>query len=144
MQKNGAHPMVRINYAIRAGSFAYSFIVVGIHGLERDFGAAFWVALALQFLVYPHLAYWHARRAADPQGAERINLYADAALLGAWIGALHFPLWLAYSALFSTALNATVVLGLVRASWSVAGFRVRAAIGIACSRADTPEDTRPL
>ncbi len=101
MQKNGAHPMVRINYAIRAGSFAYSFIVVGIHGLERDFGAAFWAALALQFLVYPHLAYLHARRAADPQGAERINLYADAALLGAWIGGLHFPLWLAYSALFS-------------------------------------------
>jgi PAS domain S-box-containing protein len=144
MQKNGTHPMVRINYAIRAGSFAYSFIVVGIHGLERDFGAAFWAALALQFLVYPHLAYLHARRAADPQGAERINLYADAALLGAWIGGLHFPLWLAYSALFSTALNATVVLGLVRGSWSVASFGIGAAIAMAFAGFESVEETSPL
>ncbi len=144
MQKNGAHPMVRINYAIRAGSFAYSFVVVGIHGWERGFGAAFWVALALQFLVYPHLAYLHARRAADPHGAERINLYADAALLGAWIGGLHFPLWLAYSALFSTALNATVVLGLVRGSWSVAAFGIGAAIGMAFAGFESLEETSPL
>src|SRR5260370_5734217 len=144
MQKNGTHPMVRINDAIRAGSFGESFIVVGIHGMERDFGAAFFVALALQFLVYPHLAYLYARRAADPQGAERINLYADAALLGAWIGGLHFPLWLAYSALFSAALNATVVLGLVRGSWSVAAFGVGAAIGMAFAGAGFLEETSPL
>ena len=144
MQRNGTHPLVRINYAIRAGSFAYSFIVLGIHGWERGFGAAFWVALALQFLVYPHFAYLHARRAADPRRAERINLYADAALLGAWIGALHFPLWIAYSALFSTALNASVVLGLVRGSWSIASFGIGAAIGMAFAGVEFLEETSAL
>jgi hypothetical protein len=117
MQKNGTHPMVRINYAIRAGSFAYSFIVLGIHGAERGSGAAFWVALCLQFLVYPHLAWLHARRARDPRSAEQANIYADAAMLGGWIGALHFPLWPAFAAIFSTTLNAAVVLGIVRGAW---------------------------
>ena len=60
------HPMVRINYAIRTASFAYSFLVVGIHGGDLGWGPAAWSALALQFLVYPHLAYWHARSAPDP------------------------------------------------------------------------------
>jgi PAS domain S-box-containing protein len=134
MQKTNPHPLARINYAIRAGSFAYSFVVVGIHGWERDYGATFWAGLVTLFLVYPHLAYLHARFAADPRAAEKINLYVDAALLGACIGALHFPLWLAFAALFSTTLNAAVVLGLGRGgSWSVAVFSLGAAIGMAAT-----------
>src|SRR5688572_6985173 len=109
-----SHPMVRINYAIRAGSFGYSFLVLGIHGAERGFGVLFWAALAATFLVYPHLVYLLARRSEGPTRVERNALYLDAALLGAWIGALHFPLWLAYSALFSIALNAMVVFGPLR------------------------------
>src|ERR1043166_904861 len=85
----GTHPMVRINYAIRAGSFAYSFVVLAIHGAERGFGALFWVALAFTFLVYPHLAWLNARRARDQKGAEQANIYADAVMLGIWIGVLH-------------------------------------------------------
>src|SRR5882672_4402787 len=59
MQRAGKHaalhPMARINYAIRAGSFAYCFVVLAVHGAERGFGGFFWAALALQFLAYPHL-----------------------------------------------------------------------------------------
>jgi len=33
--RNGTHPMARINYAIRAGSFAYSFLVLAVHGAEH-------------------------------------------------------------------------------------------------------------
>src|SRR5947208_7096421 len=105
--RDSAHPMARINYAIRAGSFAYSFLVLAIHGAERGFGAFFWIALALQFLVYPHLAYLYARHAADSGRAERINLHVDAALLGARVGVLHFPLWIASAPLFCMSLNAT-------------------------------------
>jgi PAS domain S-box-containing protein len=130
-QRNGTHPMARINYAIRAGSFAYSFLVLAIHGAERGFGALFWTALVLQFLVYPHLAYLYARHAADSGRAEGVNLHVDAALLGAWVGALHFPLWIAYAALFSTTLNATVVFGIVRGGWCFATFCAGAAIGLA-------------
>jgi PAS domain S-box-containing protein len=130
-QRKSEHPMARINYAIRAGSFAYSFLVLAIHGAERGFGALFWTALVLQFLVYPHLVYLHARHAGDSGRAERINLHVDAALLGAWVGALHFPLWIAYAALFSTTLNATVVFGLVRGAWCFATFCAGAALGLA-------------
>jgi PAS domain S-box-containing protein len=125
------HPMVRINYAIRAGSFGYSFLVLGIHGAERGFGALFWTALALQFLVYPHLVYQLARRSADPMRVERDALYLDALLLGAWIGGLHFPLWLAYSALFSVVLNAMVVFGPARGAWAIAAFGAGAAPAMA-------------
>jgi PAS domain S-box-containing protein len=144
MQKNGTHPMVRINYAIRAGSFAYSFIVLGIHGAERGSGAAFWVALCLQFLVYPHLAWLHARRARDPRSAEQANIYADAAMLGGWIGALHFPLWPAFAAIFSTTLNAAVVLGIVRGAWSAAAFGGGAAIGMAFAGTEFLAETSNL
>jgi PAS domain S-box-containing protein len=136
--------MVRINYAIRAGSFAYSFIVLGIHGAERGSGAAFWVALCLQFLVYPHLAWLHARRARDPRSAEQANIYADAAMLGGWIGALHFPLWPAFAAIFSTTLNAAVVLGIVRGAWSAAAFGGGAAIGMAFAGTEFLAETSNL
>ena len=136
--------MARINYAIRAGSFAYSFLVLAIHGWEHGFGPLFWVALVLQFLVYPHLAYLHTLRSHNSRGAEAINLFADAALLGVWIGALHFPLWLAYAALFSTSLNAAVVFGGVRGAWSVATFCGGAAIGLAFGGYTFLEETSRL
>ena len=144
MQRDATHPMARINYAIRAGSFAYSFIVLAIHGAGRGFGALFWAALVAQFLVYPHVAYLQARRAADSARAERINLHVDAALLGLWVGTLHFPLWIAYAALFSTTLNATVVFGLVRGAWCFAIFCVAAALGLALVEFQFPEPTSQL
>ena len=116
--RDSAHPMARINYAIRAGSFAYSFLVLAIYGAERGFGAFFWIALALQFLVYPHLAYLYARHAADSGRAERINLHVDAALLGAWVGVLHFPLWIAYAALFSAVALRTFRSSVERWEWA--------------------------
>jgi len=144
MQPTAGHPMARINYAIRAGSFAYSFLVLAIHGAERDFGAWYWLALVAQFLVYPHLAYLRTRLAPSARKAEEINLYVDATLLGAWIGALHFPLWIAYSALFSTTLNAIVVFGAIRGSWSVAAFAAGGAIGMAAGGLEFLEETSPL
>ena len=144
MPRNAVHPMARINYAIRAGSFAYSFLVLAIHGAERGFGAWFWAALVAQFLVYPHLAFVHTLRAGDPRRAERINLYVDATLLGAWIGALHFPLWIAYAALFRISLNAIVVFGVVRGAWSFAAFAAGAALGASVRGVEFLDETSPL
>lgn len=144
MQRNGAHPLARINYAIRAGSFAFSFLVLSIHGWENGFGPVFWTALVLQFLLYPHLAYLHTLRAEDSRAAESINLFVDAALLGLWIGALHFPLWLAYGAIFATSLNAAVVFGPVRALWSMATFGGGAAVGMAVGGFEMLAETSPI
>ena len=144
MQRNGAHPMARINYAIRAGSFAYSFLVLSIHGWEHGFGPLYWTALCLQFLLYPHLAYMHTLRAENSRRAESINLFVDAALLGLWIGALHFPLWIAYAAIFSTSLNAAVVFGALRGAWSVATFCAGSAVGLAVGGFQFLEETSGL
>jgi PAS domain S-box-containing protein len=144
MQRNGTHPMARINYAIRAGSFAYSFLVLAIHGWEHGFGPLYWTALCLQFLLYPHLAYLHTLRAENSRRAESINLFVDAGLLGLWVGALHFPLWIAYGGLFSTALNAAVVFGTRRGAWSIATWSTGAAVGLAVGGFNILEATSPL
>jgi diguanylate cyclase len=144
MQRNGSHPMARINYAIRAGSFAYSFLVLAIHGWEHGFGPLYWTALCLQFLLYPHLAYLHTLRAENSRRAESINLFVDAALLGLWVGALHFPLWIAYRGLFTTSLNAAVVFGGRRAAWTVATRSGGAAVGLAFGGFEVLEATTPL
>jgi PAS domain S-box-containing protein len=132
---------VRINYYIRTGSFAYSFAVLALHGAERDFGPVFWTLLVLQFLVYPHLAYLRARHASDSKRAEETNLYIDAELLGAWIAALHFPAWIAYAALFSTILNATVLRGVPGALWTIGCFATGAALWVALDGLEFGEPT---
>ena len=57
------HRRVQIHYAVRAGSFLYCFAVLAIHGWQLGLVGWFWPLLAAQFLVYPHLAFWRARRA---------------------------------------------------------------------------------
>ena len=110
-QEDAVHRLVRINYAIRTGAFAWSFFVVGLHGWERGYGLAFWVLLGVQYLLYPHLAYMRSRLSPNPKRAELSNLYIDALTLGAWTAGLGFPLWLAYAALHATSLNAIVLRG---------------------------------
>jgi len=48
--------------------------------------------IALNVLLWPHLAWWLARRAKDPITAEQRNLVIDAALGGFWIAASQFSL----------------------------------------------------
>src|SRR5687768_7976929 len=127
----GTYRRARIHYCLRTAAFAYSFAVIALHAWPLGHGAAFWLLLAVTFLAYPHLAYLRARRAADPKGVEQINLYVDAGLLGAWVGALHFPTWILYAALFSSTLNATVIAGVVGAMFSIGCFGAGAALAIA-------------
>lgn len=103
--------LARTNYTVRTISFAYCFLVIGLVLVERKAGALVWGLLALQFLVYPQLAYLHASMAKDHRRAEFGNLYADSLALGAWVAALSFPTWIAYAALFSTTLNSAIVRG---------------------------------
>lgn len=113
------HRQVRTIYTVRVIAFVWCFLVVGLHAWERGFGAAVWIGAALQFLVYPHLAYLRSAHARDQRRAEIDNLYADAFLLGAWIAVLEFPVWIAYPFAFSTALNGMVNRGLRGFAFSV-------------------------
>lgn len=123
--------IVRVNYAIRAGAFAYTCLTLGLHGYERGFGPLFWGLLALTFLIYPHLVYLCTRKAPRPKDAEVSAMYVDAALLGAWAGGLGFPTWIAYPALFSTSLNAIWIRGVQGGLFSMAAFSTGCALVVA-------------
>ena len=112
----------RTNYTVRTASFAYCFLVIGLVLLERKMGPLAWGLLALQFLVYPQLAYLHAAAAKDPRRAEIGNLYVDSLALGAWVAMLGFPTWIAYAALFSTTLNTAIMRGWIGAACAVICF----------------------
>jgi PAS domain S-box-containing protein len=133
LQARGAPLIVRVNYAIRAGAFAYAIVALSVHGWERELGALYWILLVLAFLVYPHLVFLYTRGARDPKNAEVSAMYVDAALLGAWAGGLGFPTWIAYPALFSTSLNAMWIGGVRGGMFSMAAFSAGCALAVAAS-----------
>lgn len=99
------HRFVRIFYQIRATAFAGLFVAIGIQMWGRGYGGLAWVLLALQFLAYPHLLFWRARRASNSHKAEHTNLLLDCLLLGIWISALEFPTWIAFPIFLGALLN---------------------------------------
>jgi PAS domain S-box-containing protein len=109
------HSVAHTNYTVRVASFAYCFVVIGLVFWERKAGALAWGLLALQFLVYPQLAFLRAVAARDSRRAEIGNLYVDSLALGGWVAMLGFPTWIAYAALFSTTLNSAIMRGWIGA-----------------------------
>lgn len=99
------HRFVRIFYRIRTVAFAALFVAIGMQLWGRGYGGLAWALLALQFLVYPHLLFWRASRAADSLGAEHSNLLLDCLLLGIWVAALGFPIWIAFPVFMGATLN---------------------------------------
>ena len=124
------HRIVRTHYLVRTASFAWSFVVLSLHGWDRGFGPAFWALLALQFLLYPHLLYLRARVSKHSKRAELSNLFIDSTLFGAWMGALGFPTWLTFAALFAIALNMTVLRGAQGALAAIGFFGAGAATAV--------------
>src|SRR2546423_8238379 len=100
--------VVRTNRAVRSAAFAYCVLPIGLYLWERGAGTTAWLLLAAQFFVYPQLVYWRAARSAHPARAELDNLLLDAALLGAWVAYLGFPVWISYALLSGAMLNAAV------------------------------------
>ncbi len=111
--------LVRYNYAVRTGAFAYCFATIGVHLWEHHAGAVAWTLLALQFLAYPHLVYWRAVHSAQPRRAELDNLLLDSALLGAWAAGLGFPTWIAYALVGSAMFNSAVNRGAPGVFWAL-------------------------
>jgi len=145
MTPRRTHRIARVHYPIRAGAFAFSFVAMAMHGLDRSYGPVFWALLVAQFLVYPHLAYLRARLSSDSKQAELQTMIVDSALLGAWTGALHFPLWIGFSWLFATSLNVAAVRGVPGALISSASFSAGAAISVAAAGASfLPETSGPV
>jgi PAS domain S-box-containing protein len=142
--KPAAHRLVRINYGIRAGAFAWSFFVVCLYAWERGFGPFFWVLAVWQFLLYPHVAYWRAKGSRSPKRAELDNLYLDSLFLGAWMAGFGLPTWPVYAALHSTSLNAIVLRGLRGLGTSVAAFFIGALLVVGVNGLDYEPATSDL
>ena len=101
-----------MNYRLRTGSFAFVFLCIGIHIWGKGYGTGAWGLLVVQFLIYPHLMFLRACRAADSQQAELNNLAIDSMLMGAWVSFLQFPLLIAIMLWNATSINLTFNRGL--------------------------------
>jgi PAS domain S-box-containing protein len=123
--------LVRINYKVRTGALAYGFLMLGVLLWERQAPLVAWAFLALQFLAYPHLAYWRALRSSQPARAELDNLLIDSTLFGAWSAYLGFPTLITYALVGSTMLNSTVNRGVAGAVFSLACSAAGAALWMA-------------
>ena len=87
------HPLVRIDYAIRAVGYLVVAATVASIIWTRGAPPHVWIAIALQGLLWPHVVYLVARRARDSKRAEYRNLYVDAFFMGGWIAYVHFTPW---------------------------------------------------
>lgn len=105
------HWIARINHRSRTFGFALLLVIMGLHMAQHNRSWALWLALVLQFGVYPQVAFWRARRAADPLHTEVRHMWLDALSLGGWIAVLHFPLWISFAAATGAMQNLTFYRG---------------------------------
>jgi diguanylate cyclase len=105
------HWTVPVNYRIRAVSFATLFVSIVLHGWGKAYSPVFWILVALQLLVYPHVAFWIALHSSNPHRAEVRNLTLDCLWFGLLVAALQFPLWIAFTVYLAGTHNLTLSTG---------------------------------
>ncbi|UXI69058.1 diguanylate cyclase [Tahibacter amnicola] len=81
---------VRRVYRLRMLGLGLGVLCAGAVLYEQRAGPIWWILLFVNGYVWPHLAYWRARRAAAPENAERENLVIDSAFGGFWIAVMAF------------------------------------------------------
>ena len=114
--KHPVHPVVGLDYRVRIPGM----LVVGLFALSHfsrlPHGPLLYVAVVLTALVWPHTAYFLARRARDTKQAELRNLLVDSFIVGCWIAAMSFSLWPTV-AMIATMINGSLAVG----GWRLAG-----------------------
>ena len=139
-----AHRLARINYPTRTGSFAFSFLVVVSVMAERGFSAETLAFGVVSLLIYPHLAYLHARLAVDSKRAEFRNLLVDSILMGLWAAQLHFALWPVCGALVGVSMNNGVCGGVERFLTGLLSFTAAALLWAVMRGVPLEPSTGPL
>jgi C4-dicarboxylate-specific signal transduction histidine kinase len=79
-------------YRLRVMGLALGFLCVGTVFYERKAPLAAWALLALHAFIWPHLAWYRARRSADPHRAERQHLLVDSGFGGVVVALMEFAL----------------------------------------------------
>ena len=126
-----SHWIVRMDYRVRTVSFGVSFVFIGAHLWGKDYSPIVWGLLILQFLIYPHLMYWRAQRAPVSLQAELNNLVVDSLLIGLWVAALQFPLWIGFTLFIGSSLNNTISRGTPGFLWAMLAFFSGALMSVA-------------
>ncbi|MBA2964358.1 MULTISPECIES: ATP-binding protein [Ramlibacter] len=125
------HPIVKLDYPIRiVGHLASASVIISVL-LSRPPSAPLWAWLAFTALVWPHLAYWLARRAQDSKRAELAWLLTDTLILAFWAGQLGFDILVTAVFLMGMLTTNLSVGGKRFATWSVAVFLLGAFLGAA-------------
>ena len=89
LNRQGTHKNI---YPLRTIGMALGGLLISGVLYEQQAGWPQWSFMVLSCLLWPHLAYWRARRAADPHKAEVHNLLVDSAIAGAWVPLMHYAL----------------------------------------------------
>lgn len=79
-------------YRLRTLGLALGFVCVGAVFRERGAPPAAWALVAFHGVIWPHVAWYHARMSADPHRAERLNLLWDSVIGGLMVPLMHFAL----------------------------------------------------
>lgn len=129
-EKRPDHWVVRMNRKNRAWCSLLLFCTIGAHLFGAGVGASGWTLLIAQYLVYPQLLYWRARRASRPMRAEMNNLLLDGFCFGIWAAALGFPTWITFIFLVTVTVNMTVFRGKLGFAQAVAAMVAGAVVEI--------------
>ncbi|MBO9645435.1 MAG: diguanylate cyclase [Pseudacidovorax sp.] len=104
--------LVRMNRRNRSIFYVLLFLTVASHLWVVGSSFTAWLLLALQFLLYPQLAYGVALRSTDQRKAEHRNQLLDGFWAGCWMAGLGFPLWISFTMFAGACLHMVVFYGL--------------------------------
>ena len=79
------HPIVRIDFLIRVVTFPFFGVVLLMPLYPAGLTPMVWIGSFAYLIVWPHAAYFFAKRSKKPKPAELRNLLIDALILGAWL-----------------------------------------------------------
>ena len=97
--------LVHLHYRARVVTFALAFLATSMQIYGKGFSPYAWFSLAAFLLVYPHFQYWRANTAQKPVQAELTNLLIDSVLLGIFVAAIQFSIWLSFAAILANLIN---------------------------------------
>jgi len=120
--RKSVHWTVKSNYPLRTGSFILTFFFVSLHIWDKGYSPLFWSLLTMQLLIYPHFAFWRARRCTNSQQAEVQNLVFDTVLFGFMASVLQFPIVITFTVFIACTVNITITRGAKGTLLALAAF----------------------
>ena len=123
--QSALHPLVRLDYLIRMACLPPLTVVIYsvFHASGRD--GPWLIAMLLCWgLLWPQLAYLHARYSRDSKRAEHINMLTDAVMGGALVAGMHFSPWPSVMMLMGMGLGNVGVGGMRLAARGLQGIAV--------------------